>query len=73
MQLTLYKHPERDDPETVPSELLITTVQLTTDVHGYDRIGIWNRGVMCGDLFVKAGDGESITKALVDAFRLRKE
>lgn len=63
---TEYKHPARDEPHTVRSRLLVTTVKVG-EGPGHDYVHVWNRGGKSGTLVVQKGDGEEFAYRLLRA------
>lgn len=68
MTLHEFKHPHRDLPTTVRSDLPITTVRVE-EAPGHDYVHVWNRGGKAGELVVKKGDGIHIAHLLLPSLQ----
>jgi hypothetical protein len=59
-----FAHPARDNPYTVKSDLLVTTVRVD-EGPGHDVVHVWNRGGKAGTLTVTKGDGRAVAARLL--------
>lgn len=64
MRETTYELPGLNNPKTVRSGLLITSVRVLA-TPGHDVITVWNRGGCAGSLTVGEGDGQHIALRLL--------
>lgn len=54
-----------DTPEHVAREHVVTSARVKTQ-YGHDHVTVWNRGGNSGTLIVNAGDGEEISRRLLN-------
>lgn len=60
-----FAHPLRDEPTTVRSQLLVTTIWVE-ETPGHDIVHVWNRGGKSGTLTVTKGDGNEFARRLLE-------
>lgn len=52
------------EPGTEWSKKYLVSAAAVTPIGGHDRVRVWNRGGLSGELVVVLGDGESLVRAL---------
>lgn len=64
-EVVTYSHDRSEEPGFVRSDYVVTSVRVRPSGK-HDRVSIWNRGGLSGEVVVDAGDGVTIAKRLLD-------